>query len=900
MGGRWLRLLVPEVIQTSAMDCGPASLKALLEGFGIPVSYGRLREACQTDVDGTSINTLEKVAIQLGIDAEQVLIPLDHVMLPEARALPALMVIRQPSGATHFVVVWRRLGRFVQVMDPATGRHWKTTTALVNDLHMHSMAVPAMGWREWAGSEEFLAPLGARLKALGVSSEAAQQLVEEALNQPGWWPIATLDAATRMVNSIVSGRGLRSGKQATAVLQRLFKQVCKTPGDEDSAIPHIYWSVHPESADPQGEEQVRLHGPVLVRIKGKMPPEGDRGEDEPTPLSPELVAALSEPSSRPGRELLRYLRADGLGSTALLSTVILLSGLVVALEAILLRAFLDLGRELVPGDQRLAAAIALLAFLLAGLGLELPMMGALWRLGRGLELRLRTAFLEKIPRLGDRYLQSRLTSDMAYRSHTVHILRMLPSLGGRFLREVGELGWTAAGIIWIDPLCAPVVLVAAGAAVGLPLLAQPILAERDLRLRNHSGALSRFYLDGLLGLIPIRTHRAGRAVQREHESLLVEWARAGLGMQRLAVATEGISSLVGLGLAALLVISHATRAGDGAAVLLLTYWALRLPVLGDSIALQARQYPARRNTALRLFEPLGALEEQTSPTEQVAPGEEADSGGGIAIAMEKVTLCAAGHTILHAIDITIPAGSHVAIVGRSGAGKSSLVGLLLGWQRPAAGQVRVDNSPLTRARLLALRRQTVWVDPAVQLWNRSLLDNLCYGIPDQVLPPLGPALEQAELYDLLQHLPEGLQTCLGEGGTLVSGGEGQRVRLGRAMLHPEARLAILDEPFRGLDRRLRRILLQRTRNLWQAATLLCITHDLDSTRSFDRVLVIDEGRIVEDGAPETLARQEGSRYRALIEAEDEVRHGLWSSSAWKRIRLEHGRVREEGCQEEAR
>ena len=98
------RLLVPEVVQTSAMDCGPAALKCLLEGFGIAVSYGRLREACQTDVDGTSIDTLEEVAVQLGLEAEQVMLPVDHVLLPEAQALPAIAIVRLPSGVTHFVV----------------------------------------------------------------------------------------------------------------------------------------------------------------------------------------------------------------------------------------------------------------------------------------------------------------------------------------------------------------------------------------------------------------------------------------------------------------------------------------------------------------------------------------------------------------------------------------------------------------------------------------------------------------------------------------------------------------------------------------------------------------------------------------------------------------------------
>src|SRR6185295_16127729 len=79
-GSRARRFLAPEVIQTSAMDCGPAALKCLLEGFGVSVSYGRLREACQTSVDGTSIDTLETLAQSLGLDAEQVMMPVDHLL----------------------------------------------------------------------------------------------------------------------------------------------------------------------------------------------------------------------------------------------------------------------------------------------------------------------------------------------------------------------------------------------------------------------------------------------------------------------------------------------------------------------------------------------------------------------------------------------------------------------------------------------------------------------------------------------------------------------------------------------------------------------------------------------------------------------------------------------------
>ena len=179
------RLLVPEVVQTSAMDCGPASLKALLEGFGIPVSYGRLREACQTDVDGTSIDTLEETAVQLGLDAEQIMIPADHLLIPEAQALPALVVIRQPNGATHFVVAWKRMGRFIQLMDPGTGRQWTSTQRFLDNLYVHQHVVPAEAWREWAGSDDFTQVLRQRQRMLKVPASACQTLFDEALADAG-------------------------------------------------------------------------------------------------------------------------------------------------------------------------------------------------------------------------------------------------------------------------------------------------------------------------------------------------------------------------------------------------------------------------------------------------------------------------------------------------------------------------------------------------------------------------------------------------------------------------------------------------------------------------------------------------------------------------------------------
>ncbi len=839
---------------------------------------------------------MEEVAGRLGLEAEQVLVPLDHLFIPEARCLPAIVVVRHPNGVTHFVVVWRRHGGLLQVMDPATGRRWPGLRQFLDEVYLHRMPVPAAGWREWAGSEEFQAPLSARLRDLGLAADETAALLGEALADPGWRPLAALDACARMTRSLVDSGAIARGREAGRLLRSLLVRCRENRETEESVVPAAWWSVRPaDQPNQETEEQVLFRGAVLVRVRGRRAPASDEAA-----LSPELAAALAEPPARPGRELLRMLAAGGLLAPGAIAFALFVAGLGVLVENLLFRSFFDLGRLLELSRQRVGAIGLLIAVVALFLWLDLPIQRGALRLGRHLEARLRMAFLRKIPRLGDRYFQSRLTSDMADRSHSVHRLRLVPDLGEWTLRTVSELLFTLAGIVWLDPGSTPLVLLAGVLTVAVPLVLLPRLMEWDLRVRNHAGALSRFYLDALLGLFPIRTHGAQTAVRRQHESLLVEWSRAYLRQRGFETVTDTAVQLFMVPLVIWMLVDHLARHGLDGGILLLVYWALKVLTLGHMLILSnVAQIPSHRNVALRLLEPLGAVEETLTPDPSPASrrGEESEEGEGpgvraLALAWQNVTVRAAGHTILEEVNLEIAPGSQVAVVGPSGAGKSTLIGTLLGWHRPSLGHVLVDGEPLLGERLQALRQSTAWVDPAVQIWNRSLLDNLRYGAEDDLSLPIDQAIRQADLVAVLRKLPQGLQTLLGEGGGLVSGGEGQRVRLARALVRPGVRLALFDEPFRGLDRGQRRELLARARRLLAGITFLCVTHDVGETLDFERVLVIENGRVVEDGAPAALAAQPGSRYGELLAAERDVRSGMWGSAVWRRLVMDRGRLTE--------
>lgn len=844
------RYFVPEVVQTSMTDCGPASLKALFGGYGIYLSYGRLREACQTDIDGTSIDSLEDVSQKLGLAVSQAIIPADFLLLEAAACLPAVVVVLLPDGGAHFVVVWRVHGPLVQIMDPAVGRVWMDRQSFLGSLYIHQQEGPRAAWEEWSQSAAFTAVLEQRMRAVGVAPSL-------------WSDRALLDAGLRLAQNLIKAGTLKPGKETGE-----FLDLCERNPEQ---IPPKFWTARPT----QNSEQMLLRGAVLLKATGPLP----KMQSESLPES--LTAVLREPPPRVWSPVWGAIRAGGGLLPAMICLALLAAGASTACEGLLFRGFLDLARHLNLSGQRLTALTLMIAFLGGVLALEWPASLGLLRLGRHLELRLRLHFLRKIPLLGDRYFQSRLISDMALRAHMLQVLRQLPELAGMFVHLGTSLLFTVAGIAWLYRSAALPAMLMAGVAVAIPLFFQPALIERDLRSREMTGALSRFYFDALQGVRAIQAHFAERTLRSAQAVQLQEWAKASLRHQNLFVRAEILQMVSTFGLTVLMVYQQAARTGNPADLLLLVYWALSISFTGQQLASITWSLPALRNTLLRFMEPLGAQEET------VGEAVPAKSPRGIHVAIERVSVVAGGQRILDDVSLDVAPGRHVGIIGLSGAGKSSLVGLLLGWHKPESGSVQIDGLPLDAALLFQLRHETAWIDPQVHLFNASLFENLVYGNGDDAAAHLDTVLEKADLAEVLERLPNGMQTSLGEGGALVSGGEGQRVRMGRALGRPDVRLAILDEPARGLDRDRRQIFLQLARRHFESATMFYITHDVTDTLNFDHVFVIEQGRVLEQGSPRKLFETPDSRYRALVEQEEVVQR-VWSDSSWRHLRMDQG------------
>jgi len=210
------------------------------------------------------------------------------------------------------------------------------------------------------------------------------------------------------------------------------------------------------------------------------------------------------------------------------------------------------------------------------------------------------------------------------------------------------------------------------------------------------------------------------------------------------------------------------------------------------------------------------------------------------------------------INLTIPAGAHVAVLGRTGCGKSTLLQLLTRAWDPAQGQILFNDTPLTAMSEPALRKTVSVVPQRVHLFSATLRDNLLLAAPGAADDALSAMLEKVGLHKLLDD--EGLNSWLGEGGRQLSGGELRRLAIARALLH-NAPLMLLDEPTEGLDATTERQILDLLEKEMQGKTVLMVTHRLRGLVDFDQIIVMDNGQIIEQGSHAELLAKQGRYYQ---------------------------------------
>jgi ATP-binding cassette, subfamily B, bacterial len=219
-----------------------------------------------------------------------------------------------------------------------------------------------------------------------------------------------------------------------------------------------------------------------------------------------------------------------------------------------------------------------------------------------------------------------------------------------------------------------------------------------------------------------------------------------------------------------------------------------------------------------------------------------------------------GQQVLKGFDLDVSAGQKVGLVGRSGAGKSTIIALLQRLYDPDAGTVLIDNQDIAQVTQESLRGSIAVVQQDISLFHRSLLENLRYGRPEATDDEVFRAVEAARCTEFIQRLPEGFDTLVGERGMKLSGGQRQRLAIARAFLM-DAPIVLLDEATSALDTESEQSIQEALSRLFKGRTVIAIAHRLSTLDSFDRIVVLERGRIIEDGAPRRLLNASGAYSR---------------------------------------
>ena len=386
---------------------------------------------------------------------------------------------------------------------------------------------------------------------------------------------------------------------------------------------------------------------------------------------------------------------------------------------------------------------------------------------------------------------------------------------------------------------------------------QKSLEPRYAEVRKSAGAMNALLENDLSGMSTIQSFTAEEREMKRVEALSNQYRDANREAIRLSAAfTPLIRMAILCGFTATLLLGgwmalEGTLAVGAYSVLVFMTQRLLWPLtrLGETFDL----YQRAMASSTRVLDVL------TSPTE-IKQGEYAPALEEIeasAIVFSDVDFSYPGRDpVFTNLNLELRSGETVGVVGSTGAGKTTLIRLLLRFAEPTRGTIEWAGKPLAQWRLERLRSSMALVDQHITLFPTTITENIRYGNPDAVNEAVYDAARLAEVSDFVEELPDKWDTLVGEGGHRLSGGQRQRLAIARAVLK-DAPLLILDEATSAVDNETEAALQRSINKLSQDRTAVIIAHRLSTIRNADRILVLDQGKIVEDGTHEELVEKGG-------------------------------------------
>jgi len=371
------------------------------------------------------------------------------------------------------------------------------------------------------------------------------------------------------------------------------------------------------------------------------------------------------------------------------------------------------------------------------------------------------------------------------------------------------------------------------------------------------------YVESLGGIRAVQAFRREARNQEIFEDVNSRYRDANIWSNRL-VSTFGpaINLLGRLTTTSVVLYGGYLFAQDELTLGVLTAFVLYLRQFFDPLQDLSQFYNVFQAAGAALEKLAGVLEEAATVREPVTPVALGEAKG--AIGFEHVTFAYRDKPVLHDIDVQIPAGEIVALVGETGAGKTTIARLISRFYDPTAGRVTLDGIDLRSLAVQDLRRAIVMVTQESFLFSGTVGDNILFGRPSATQGEMEAAARAIGAHDFIAAMPQGYETDVRRRGVRLSSGQRQLVAFARAFL-ADPRVLILDEATSSLDLPSERLVQRALRTLLRGRTAVIIAHRLSTVEIADRVLVIDDGRIVEDGDPAALRRSAG-RYESLHQA----------------------------------